>query len=252
MKLFILGDSHTVALGLGLQRLIGTDALDASDDVRALKVLSSPLLLDPFFELRDGGVRFLDEAAGAALAELTGRDSLSAGDADAVFAFSLGFTAQLLLAQPDWRSFAPWSAGRADGRQLLSSGVVRAIALKHFRHVVDFYRSVRALGLRCLAVASPPLIPGDRWFPPEVDPELLLEIDLLMRSAMIDALARLGVPTVLPPARVHEGGDRRRWRDPRYGSFKGAHDGHADAEFGRLMVRRILQAARTMSGSASW
>ena len=247
MKLVILGDSHTVTLGLGLQLLIEDAALDAADDVRAMKVLSSPLVLDPFFDASGGEVRFLDEDARAALCDLIGHDRFTTGDADTVFAFSLGFAVQILLTWPDWRKFTSWIDDDA-GRQLVSNSVIRAMALDHFRHVLEFYREVRALGLPCLAVSAPPLMQGDRWFPADVRPEVLLHFDLMMRSAVSGALARIGVPTVDTPESVHFNADRQSWRRREFGSYKGEADSvHANAEFGRLMVSRIIAAAKSLA-----
>jgi hypothetical protein len=243
VKICIVGDSHCRALALALAAPRDEGAWSEDVEITAGRILASPKTLLPFFEVApDGGVGFLSPDAVEAFEAVTGKSRIAAGD-ETIYAFSLGYTTTVRLGSSEWADYAPWF--ESDGRQRLSDGVLRDIFLADQVETLGFYRAVRALGLRCLAVESPPPLVGDRWFSPHLSPAAILHIDALGRAAIDAALAAIGVPVVRNPpgTRLADG-----FRDPQYPSYKAKRGDrvHADASFGRLMIPRIVTAARAL------
>ena len=241
MKIAVLGDSHTVALRLGLAELQADPAVDLAVEIHARRVLPSPDLIKPFFAELNGEVSFLDPAASEATRKVIGSPGFGPDHGDWIFAFSLGFMTTFLLNLDDWLEFAPWCSARRD-RQLISDGVLRAIARRHNRYVLDFYRAIRGLGLRCVAIQAPPPMEGDRWFNHGADEPTILHLDAVFREAIEDELRALGVPTVPIPVAAF---DDRGFRRSEFWSHKVKRDDrvHANAAFGRLMIPEIVKSA---------
>jgi hypothetical protein len=240
-RVLVVGDSHVVALAEGAA--CGITYPEGIESVEFAKLFPSPATLEPFFEERAGRIRLLDTEGAETLRGLTGSGDFSAEDRGIVFCLSLGFTTTVLMSLPTWCSHRPWAMAASGPSQLISSAVARAIALEHNRHAVEFYRAMARLGLTCIAISSPPPLIGGDWFRDTADEEVLVEVDRLAREVVQDELFALGVPVVGPPPESYVGNAGAGLRDP---AFKGAGNKgfvHANAAYGRLMLKRVLTAA---------
>lgn len=241
MNLFILGDSHTAAIGMGYQDLFASGA-SGLPELRVAKLFSSPMSLEPFHAEAHDRVTLTNPQAAEALQQVLGRDYFSALDSDKVFAFSLGFTPQIFLSRDDWTRFAPWNAGGSPAKSLLSDGVVRAMVVDHFKHVESFIKALRALGLRCIAVCAPPMMDRDHWVAKGMTASAVLGVDRVLQATMIERFAKLGVPSVPPPPETFLGEGGTGFRRP---EFKGGgkSGSHGDVAYGKLMFACVLEAA---------
>ncbi len=244
-RTLIIGDSHVVALAQGYAS--STRPADAQNGIQFGKLFPSPACLEPFFEASGGRVELLDQEARGVLGDLTGRPCFSAADRDLKFCISLGFTTTVLMSLDTWITHAPWRFNGGGQVQLMSDAVFRALTLHHFRHVLAFYQALRSLDLQCLAVAAPPPLIGGEWFSKGVDEQVLLLVDVMARQVVAAELRKLGVPCVSPPPESYVGQGPSGLRRPQ---FKG--DGakgfvHANAEYGRLMMDRVLDEIGRMA-----
>ena len=245
-ELIIIGDSHTIALGQGHQAVRAAGL--PTPEVKAAKLFSCPVSLEPFHLANETQVRLTHDGAAKELTRLIGRDHFLASDRERIFALSLGFTNQVLLSKDDWNSFAHWSDAEARGKMRLSDGVIREIVVDHFKHVLRFTADMRALGLRCVAIASPPLLPEDHWVAKDMSPVSCLAVDALARKVMTEEFLKIGVPSVAPPPQSYRDASGAGYRDPIY-KGPGVSGGHGTEAYGRLMFERVLDATTALAGA---
>ncbi|SHJ06029.1 hypothetical protein SAMN02745194_01646 [Roseomonas rosea] len=244
MEVVILGDSHSVALGRGLAQLARRGPLPCA--ASAVKLCSSPRLLQPFFAREPDGIRLTDPEAAQALTQLNGTPVLDASRPGRVYAFVMGFTIQPFTRDPSWRRHAPWQEAR-QGEIPLSTGMIRAAYLHHARHILEFLRAVAALGVPAVVVSGPPVRADDIAITRNImRPEVALRIDAMVRETMTETLAGIGLPAVLPPAEAFEDGWLRE--ELREG---GRDFHHANALYGEAMVPLILQAGMKQEARVS-
>lgn len=247
MKLAIVGDSHVVALGEGLRAMRAAGEVSA-ENVLVSKLYSGPTSLKPFFTFEDRTICFTDRVLGLRLAQVTGRDTLSEADRGTVFAVSMGLMTTIFTRLSDWDRFVPWQFADSE-KSAVSTGTIEAIARDHNRYAVEFYRALLSLGLSCIAIAAPP---------PRIDeaararmaPQLLVEIDAIARRVVAHELGALGVSIVRPSPAVYAEGENSGLLRPELARYQGDDTHHANQQYGRLMLPRVLDAARTASGAS--
>ena len=248
-RLVVLGDSHVAALSQGFDQLGAAERSAFPGEVVFLKLFDGPDNIVPFFRAADDRIEFTSPRVTDELAAGIGQGALKASDTDTVFAFSLGLMTTLLVRMPDWKYGAPVGAwGYTEKkhrlRQLVSPGVVKAIVLDHHKYALGLAAAARDLGLRSLIVSAPPLRQDERAIERGRDPRVLAEVDRIARATMLDAFAGLGTPVVLPPPEAsQEGAALLR---PEFHRIAPRDTHHANADYGALMIRRVLrQAAET-------
>ncbi len=247
MQLIVLGDSHAVALGAGLAAIKGRgEDTGFPGEVRILKIFSSPTVLKPFFDVKDGAIRIMGRENRERVAVLLDEEPIRPR-ADRIFAFSMGFTNTRLLRSDMWRSHRVWIASSRAGAHLLSMGMVRAIAAHHHRHVLNFAAATRAVGLNACFVSAPPPRSDDKEILQVMSPQEAGLIDHLAREAVEKRLDALCIPWVTPPAEAFDPAGGGRFLDKAFFSERASDRHHANAAYGEHMLRDIVGQAIKMT-----
>ncbi len=235
-RLIVLGDSHVVALAEGF------------DEVIFLKLFDGPDNLVPFFRAQEDRIEFLDERVTAQVMAALGRPGVFGGEADTVHAFSMGVMTSLLVRLPDWKLAIPASAvdlfeTKAMKRQLVSEQVIKAIALDQQQQVIAFAAAARAIGLRSLIVAAPPVRDDERAIGRGRHPGVVLELDRISRKGLVETFEQQGTPVVLPPETCQDGTGFLR-RDLCRIAPRDTH--HGNAAYGAIMIKPVIDRARLL------
>ncbi|KQS53661.1 hypothetical protein ASG17_14150 [Brevundimonas sp. Leaf363] len=201
-RLLIGGDSHTVAIGRGLQKF-KPEPNDIPLAVSAYKLFEFPKTQgrEPFFA-RDGErIVWTVDTMAANWAALSGEPDLSVETLkDTTLALCMGFTTTNLLRKPDWKRYASWRLRRLKPRQLISDGLIVQMGFDFFQHTLGFFEAGRALGLEMIAVEAPPVRSDELAIAKGARAEVILDVDRIVRLAMRARLEAMGVVVLAPPA----------------------------------------------------
>jgi hypothetical protein len=216
-RFLLLGDSHAGPIG------------------RAATAAGVPFVGGPlgsgrdfnarFVGLRDDDVVFRDAAVQerhrAFLAELA---VAGIGQLAVPLVCTFGLSVHFFATAENWRIYRAADDGFPPG--FLASSLFDAVVQAMARDALAFYRHVRGLGLRVLAVLPPQRVPG------MADPLVFMAAQETMRTA----LAALGVEIVDLRSRVTggAGGQRAAFCEP-------DDPIHGNLAFGRLIVTELLQ-----------
>lgn len=216
-RFLLLGDSHAGPIG------------------RAATAAGMPFVGGPlgsgrdfnagFFCLRDGDIVFRDAAVQERhrgfLAELA---AAGIGQLPVPLVCTFGLSVHFFATSENWRIYRTADGGFPPG--FLASRLFEAVIRAMARDALGFYRHVRGLGLRVLAVLPPQRVPG------MADPLVFLAAQETMRAA----LAALGVEIVDLRSQVTDGAGRQR------AAFCEPDDPiHGNLAFGRMIVAELLQ-----------
>jgi len=242
MRLVVLGDSHAWALKTGLENWRRERHDGCPHDVRIEMFVDGDMAATPFFERGEDRITFSDVKTRNALRAALGRPYVSADDRGTVFALQLAYSTTRLVRSETWRHFRPWRVTPDNDQQPVSDAVIRAMALERDRFVLDLFRELLALDIRCVAIGAPPLDAGEVAHG-YAGPATMLEVDRLARDAVSDRLREMGISLVLPPAETYDGQPGHSFLEPGM-SFQDAL--HANERFGRLMIERVVAEASTL------
>ncbi len=247
-RLIVLGDSHVVALAEGYEALAG-EATEGFGEVLFLKLFDGPENMVPFFQAREDRIEFLDGRVTGEVMAALGRPALLGGEADTVYAFSMGVMTTLLVRLPDWKFAAPSGAAafienKRIRRRLMSEQVVKAIAVDQQQQVIAFAAAARAIGLRSLIIAAPPVRDDERAMERGRHPAVVLEVDRLSRDILIETFEQQGTPVVLPPPEACQEGTRFLRRDLCRIAPRDTH--HGNSAYGAMMIKRVIDRARLL------
>ncbi|RZJ91277.1 MAG: hypothetical protein EON88_17600, partial [Brevundimonas sp.] len=148
-RLLIGGDSHTVAIGRGLQKF-KPEPTDIPLAISAYKLFEFPKTQGktPFFASDGRRITWTVETMAANWAALSGAPDLSAETLkDTTLALCMGFTTTNLLRKPDWKRYASWRLRKLKPKQLISDGLIVQMGFDFFQHTLGFFEAGRALGL---------------------------------------------------------------------------------------------------------
>jgi hypothetical protein len=241
MRLLVVGDSHVVAL---------SDAFDADPEgyrrqfggeVAPARLLTFPVLLEPFFRQEGDGLHLTNRRAGTLLLACSGQAAFRPLFGT-VYALSMAFTTTILMRLSFWRQFLPW-AHCTEAAQPISDAVLRNIAEAHFRHILDFAAAARELGIALLMVEAPPLRRGELAMHSHFPEAAFLAVDRVARDLIRQRLAALGIPVVAVPEAVR---DPAGFLLPEFCRFAPRDHHHGNAAFGACMLSAVIAAARTL------
>lgn len=245
MKLVVCGDSHSVALARGLVEL-GDEARSLfPGPVTALKLFSCPQTLQPFFEVKDGGIDLQGAGMRDNFRELTGGVLLQP-DAETVYALSLGFTTKALYRHACWSTSAPYNAPSPRGKTLISQAAMDEILRDHYQHQLAFLNACRALGVKFLVVGSPGPRLDDKVMRRAEHREVRRFVDQLARDYVARELDAQSIPYVLAPEETFTEPHRGGYLRDEYCSRTPNDFYHANGVYGAIMMRRVAQRARDL------
>lgn len=239
--LVILGDSHTIALRHGLDRLDSRTLRAARGGFGKIVVrdLSHGYkFFEPFFRVDDQGVHFTDPRAVGVLSKFPGGFAPITANDPRDFLFCFGFHPSVTMDTRRWLTHT--AARTSPGKHHVSEALVRAAVPEHARPMLEFFRLLQGMNVRFSVVMCCPL---PRSFITEERRPLISEDDVLAfhrlyREVFAAELDRLGVRYFTPPESTFDG----PWLKEEYVNLKGIGDYHADARYGALMLRKVIGA----------
>lgn len=238
MRLRVVGNSHVGALKRGLKRALA-DQPSRFEEIDVFPIVRAKLELQAFSRLRAGAVELTDTSASDHLADRIGVHRID-GD---VWGVCMGLHNISLLRDAFWDHHAPTTVA-LDDEAPVSGGLVAEIVHAGQEHVQAFLLQLQEAGVPVLVISSPPL----RRDHPAVATrraEVMLEVDRLAREHLAEFADRHQLPFVGPPEQSLD--ENGFLREEFHSSIVRANDtpdlAHANQEYGRLMMRRVIQTA---------
>ncbi|WP_238364962.1 hypothetical protein [Mesobacterium pallidum] len=232
MKTWLTGNSHTAALYRGLAQMS-----PQPDDVSVYPLGSGAYELAQFHEMRDGQVVFTASKFAEHTEKETGQTLVNPEDR---WGFVLGTQTSRLFRDPMWRTADPVEICQP-GRRPVPSDMLAGIIAADQKWVLTFLADCKAAGVPMFVVACPPPRSDHVVIEDGARPETVLFIDRLARKTFTDALAKLDIPFIAPPAEVI---DDAGFLKPEYfapDKSNGRRDGHhANDDYGQLMMAEVL------------
>lgn len=237
MTVWLCGNSHVGALQRGL-------AAHGGDEV--------PLRIFPFgngiweteeFSTVSAGRVILTRPEYAENVEKhTGKRHFDHGD---VWGLCLGTHNARIYRLDFWSGAAPSGIARGDARPI-SNGVLDAMILRDQRHIRTFMTRLKEQSVPFFVVSCPPPRQDHPCFRQGIRRETVAYIDRRSRTLFRDWLAgrRVGFVDIPPDAVTADGFLKPAYNAPdRPDGAKDPH--HANGDYGRLMIRRIIDYIRT-------
>lgn len=167
---------------------------------------------------------------------LTGTQAIMAGDAH-LFGFSLGFHAFRVCQHRTWRTCAPAILAQTSGKQPLSDAVIDSLILEDNKYQRAFYDALKAIGVPCLVIESPPLQRNLPVMEKGAAPETIQYIFNRYRALTMAFMEDLGIDVIPFPeeARADDGFLRTELETEREGDVR-----HANAAYGAMMLDKIM------------
>lgn len=239
MKLRVVGNSHVGALKRGLDRAL-TQQPTRFESVEVFPIVRAKLELEPFSRQVGNAVELTDPQSRSHLSTRAGVDKIS----DGAWGVCMGLHNVVLLRDPFWDRHAPaWIAN--EDEIPVSDSLCQAIVLAGQEHVRAFVLQLQDAGIPAFLIASPPLR-RDHPSVAERRAAVPLEVDRLARESLIAFAAQHGIPFVEhPTSSVAEDGFLREEYRSRIVRANGSQDrAHANADYGALMMRRVIDLAQ--------
>lgn len=235
--LVIVGDSHISAMrDAFLQRQDANEYRSSRGDIRIAQLGYGYHFLEPFFEVRDHGVGFTQDTARAVFTRLNfdGVPVIEPNDSRS-FVFVFGLYPSLGFNQKYWKTHT--AAIWAEDRQFVSQAAFDAIIDDLTRQPMAFFEKLLSMGVR-FSVASCCPVPASYKTGAD-DPFEEHEISFIydrFRDRVCAKLDALGIAYHLPPREIYD--EHGAMRDE-FALSPG--DYHANADYGRLMLAKILR-----------
>lgn len=233
--LFITGDSHVGALRKGHDLLAGTGRLPARPAIAFRPMGTSTLMRTPFF---------LDRSDHLEITVPRFRQQVPALPAPG---FATGDTIYCVAGPLNFHSFLSrkwwvhnWVVGMPPRRGApVSRGLLRHALLDMEFHELTLLRRLRELGERVCVIEPPALF---RHHPAlaHTPAQSLLALSRLCRDLVAEALGRMGIDIVAVPTECL---DEEGFMLPAFRHERPTDGNHGNAEFGAIMLGRLLAAA---------
>ncbi|RZJ97546.1 MAG: hypothetical protein EON88_02685 [Brevundimonas sp.] len=246
-KVVIIGDSHTLAYAEAYTSEPAAYPSPTTGGLGIAKLFPFNTSLRPFYVPEEGGVAFTHEGARETMTQLIGRTYILPNDPH-VYLLSLGGTTVFLRA-PIWKKFRPWRVSKKD-TQPISDATMKQVSLDYFKHVIEFFAVLKAMGVKVAAVEAPQVRRDDPALA-YIGEEGVLEITRLCRATLFEALGDLDVPVIRAPKEASEDDSqaldqgflrRELWKRDR------ARDHHhANEAYGRIQLPRLLEQAGALA-----
>lgn len=247
MKIALFGDSHIVALGNALADLPAPERQFNGTQVKVSKSFSFPDALRPFFQVKDESIAFVSGTTREEMRRTFGSAAIDGSFRDTVLAISMPFTTIRVVRHKTWRTQAPISLGANPRLHGVSSAVLYEATVSHYRHILSFFKALKDAGHTVIAVSGPP----PRLDDPRVaryKPDIVLAADSAVRGIMVSELEKIGVPVVLPPEESYVGPNRTGGLREEYYNRRDRH--HANVQYGKLMLLKVIAEASALAPSA--
>ncbi len=248
MKLNVVGDSHTVALGHGLRRLIERGEPRPPYETVVRKLFAGYQTSEPFMLDGDGdAVRFSLPRLRKNLKKVTGRSHISASDRPDVFAFGTGVTHRGLVAWLSQESVVPFgisTSARPEQFQRVSAAVFHATVMEYNRYLLAFFEALEKLQIRFLVLSPPPMRDDDGLINPIHGAKVFAELELACRKTMAAELRSRGI-LVLDALEEAFTADGLMKDEFKHASPEDDH--HANGLYGELMLKRVWSVVENLA-----
>lgn len=242
-KLFIIGDSHTIAIGHGFQARIAENPRFYRGALGIRNLFPGWASSQKFHEHLPGRVVPAQGRMRAGLAAMTGQSYFSKKDQAHLFGFCTGLYLRVLRVQLMHKRTIP-AAVRLKTEPadvtLMSEAVFEKIVTSYNAPVLAFFKDLKKLRIPFFVIAPPPGRDDDIHRSPELGEDVHLQIDELCKQVMRKELSKIGVRYVEPPPQCisQTGGLLPEYWDRSEGDFV-----HANAAYGKLMAECIIKSA---------
>lgn len=195
-----------------------------------------------FFECRSSDILILDHDLARRVKALSGESVIKAGS---LWGFCFGHPG-VLFNDPGWQRYRSWNVQGENTKQPISLGALRAFVEHAFVHVLSFFESAASIGVSFLIILPPPPRrngPAIRNL--GVSFEQVTTIDRMVRCVLTEKARSLAVPFVDPPPESFDSHGLLKEEFQAPNRPDGREDPHhANAEYGKLMLLRILASHR--------
>lgn len=239
--LVLLGDSHTHAINFGYERLSRREKFLfwlKFGRLRGGTLGAATHYRQDFFTVFPDRIYFTGQPM-KRLKELLSKPFFEADDSR-YFVFSLGFHHPIYKSKT-WKHYTLDPSDKK--KQFVSHAMFREMVLYGNAPILDFYSSLRELGVGFIVIASPP--PSYTSYRATanaaVSGEEFIAIFERTRSVFAEELDRMGVHSFFPPKTV---ATSKGFLKENLRTGGGTRDHHASAQYGKLFLSHILSNAR--------
>ncbi|QKZ06090.1 MULTISPECIES: hypothetical protein [Pseudomonas] len=247
MNLYIVGDSHTLALSRGLEQLKEAGQVDERiARVDAKFLYPGYRVGTEFYQRTEDVIKFKGVKLKNKLKALTGRRHIAKQYGDPVFAFSSGFYHRGLIETMLREGILPWHVlPDVQGVRRISMGETKALVHGFNEYLFRFFKDLQDLGIRFFLVAPPGPRLDDRVG--AIAPALHghLALDPLFRTIVQQWYDDNDIPYLSAPLSTLNSDHSLR---AEYYERLNGDDHHASTEYGRLMSALIIQKAVELYG----
>ncbi len=239
MKFWICGNSHTGALKKGLEILAPDDL-----DLTVFPLGNGHWETTPFSNVKDNMV-FLSNAKYAEnMLKWTGARRITR---KAVWGFCMGTHNARIYRQDFWIKAEP-SHIAEDHKRPISQGLLDSVILADQFHIREFLGAVKALGIRSYVISCPPPRDDHPCIGQGVRRETVAAIDQRARSLIREWLNTQGIDFIDYPkeTRTPDGFLKEKFQHL-WGANGTKDHHHANAEYGALMMKQVLEHIRQRS-----
>ena len=248
--LIFVGDSHTIALRSALSDIDADLKKKVEDKFGGLEIGQLDhgyKFLSPFYKVRDDdlGLSFADERAAEIFYTLTMKSApnfILRGD-HRTFVFCIGFHPSGSMLPKHWLQHT--CSRDIVGKMYVSESAFAEYVRDYTKEVVGFYKKLQEYKVNFRVIACPPLPEG--YYADEVaevfTAKELLEYYGRFQKCFASILEGNGIEYYLPPEAVCLPSG---FMQQKYASQKKAGDYHANAEYGKLMLERVLKNLLTV------
>jgi len=246
VNIYIIGDSHTIALSRALVELKASGVIDSSLKVEA-KFLYAGYRVGSEFYQRDGDViKFKGQRIKNKLKAITGRRHISKKLDDPVFAISSGFYHRGLMEAMLCEKILPWNIRpEVEAVRRVSEHEIRALVYGFNKYLFRFFKDLQSLNIRFFLIAPPGPRADDRIG--KIAPVLNghLALDPLFRRIVQEWYENNDIEYLQAPR--HTLNADLSLRSEFYEKAEG-DDHHADIEYGKEMVMAVIEKAKSLYG----
>jgi hypothetical protein len=239
--LVLLGDSHTHAINFGYERLSRREKFLfwlRFGRLRGGTLGAATNYRRSFFKVFPDRIYFTGGPKKRLIALLS--KPFFEADDRRYFVFSLGFHHPIYKSKT-WKHYTLDPSNKK--KQFVSQAMFREMVLYGNAPILDFYGSLRELGVGFIVIASPPpsLTSYRATANAAVSGEEFVAIFERTQSVFAEELDRMGVHYFFPPKIV---ANSKGFLKENLRAGGGPHDHHASGRYGKLFLKHIFSSVR--------
>lgn len=231
----IIGDSHVTPLRKGLEQMAPSDKARIEKIIRHIRMIGPGRhFLHPFYQRSAGCITLTNPTALEATKDIFVEGRIEPSETR--LTICAGFHGVWLISSALWEQYSI-NPERRD-RQFISSAAFEKMVLNLHRYLLAFYSDLQEAGISFEVLSSPPL--PECFYPTTpprpTTPDECWRLDREFKAIFRRELERRGIPFVLPPEGICEGG---KLRADLGSGVLGDH--HGNAQLGRIYLDMLVE-----------